>query len=144
MYDLGVYLIEVLGYFATEPLTQVESTVVRAPTGVDETASFLLRYGDYLVDGQCSVGTALPENGGLYGEEGYIALRERLHTGGRVELYDKSGRLVEEYVQEDVNGFIYQVREAVRCIGAGLLESPTVPHSMTLEFCRVFEQVLGA
>ena len=31
MYDLGVYLIEVLGYFATEPLTQVESTVVRAP-----------------------------------------------------------------------------------------------------------------
>ena len=144
MYDLGVYLIEVLGYFATEPLTQVESTVVRAPTGVDETASFLLRYGDYLVDGQCSVGTALPENGGLYGEEGYIALRERLHTGSRVELYDKSGRLVEEYVQEDVNGFIYQVREAVRCIGAGLLESPTVPHSMTLECCRVFEQVLGA
>ena len=57
MYDLGVYLIEVLGYFATEPLTQVESTVVRAPTGVDETASFLLRYGDYLVDGQCSVGS---------------------------------------------------------------------------------------
>ena len=55
-----------------------------------------------------------------------------------------SGRLVEEYVQEDVNGFIYQVREAVRCIGAGLLESPTVPHSMTLECCRVFEQVLGA
>ena len=144
MYDLGVYLIEVLGYFATEPLAQVESTVVRAPTGVDETASFLLRYGDYLVDGQCSVGTALPENGGLYGEEGYIALRERLHTGGRVELYDKSGRLVEEYVQEDVNGFVYQVREAVRCIGAGLLESPTVPHSMTLECCRVFEQVLGA
>lgn len=144
MYDLGVYLIEVLGYFATEPLTQVESTVVRAPTGVDETASFLLRYGDYLVDGQCSVGTALPENGGLYGEEGYIALRERLHTGSRVELYDRSGRLVEEYVQEDVNGFIYQVREAVRCIGAGLLESPTVPHSMTLECCRVFEQVLGA
>ena len=87
---------------------------------------------------------ALPENGGLYGEEGYIALRERLHTGGRVELYDRSGRLVEEYVQEDVNGFIYQVREAVRCIGAGLLESPTVPHSMTLECCRVFEQVLGA
>lgn len=31
MYDLGVYLIEVLGYFATEPLAQVESTVVRAP-----------------------------------------------------------------------------------------------------------------
>ena len=55
-----------------------------------------------------------------------------------------SGGLVEEYVQEDVNGFIYQVREAVRCIGAGLLESPTVPHSMTLECCRVFEQVLGA
>ena len=47
-------------------------------------------------------------------------------------------------VQEDVNGFIYQVREAVRCIEAGLLESPTVPHSMTLECCRVFEQVLGA
>ena len=91
-----------------------------------------------------ATGTALPENGGLYGEEGYIALRERLHTGGRVELYDKSGRLVEEYVQEDVNSFIYQVREAVRCIGAGLLESPTVPHSMTLECCRVFEQVLGA
>lgn len=143
LYDVGVYVIEVLGWFASQPLTDVQAQVVRAPTGVDESVSFTLRYGDYLVGGQCSIAASLPENAAIYGEEGHIVLRERLHFGHRVELYDRAGRLAEAFTQEDVNGFIYQIEEAARCIEAGLLESETAPHSMTLECCRVFEGVLG-
>lgn len=142
MYDVGVYLIEVLGHFAKENLSQVQAQVYRGPTGVDEAVSFHLRYGDYLVNGQCSVSTVLPENAYFYGEEGYIEL-DWLHFGHRVRLYGNDRAVKEEYVQEDVNGFIYQVKEAVRCIEAGLLESDTVPHKMTIQCCEIFDQCLG-
>ncbi len=142
MYDLGVYLVEVLGYFAQEELSDVQSTVIRAFTGVDETVNFNLRYGEYLVNCQCSIAAALPENAYLYGENGYIVM-EKFHVGDRVKLYGKDGKLEEEYVQEDVNGFVYQIREAVRCIQRGLLESEIASHKMTLECCSVFDKCLA-
>lgn len=141
MYDLGVYLVEVLGYFAQEELSDVQSTVIRAFTGVDETVNFNLRYGEYLVNCQCSIAAALPGNAYLYGEDGYIVM-EKFHVGDRVKLYGKDGKLEEEYVQEDVNGFVYQIREAVRCIQGGLLESKIASHKMTLECCSVFDKCL--
>ena len=142
MYDLGVYVIEVLSNFAEMPLSQVQSTVIRASTGVDETVNFNLRYGDLLLNGQVSIAAALPEDGYLFGEEGYIAI-PKLHFGNSVRLYGKDGQVVAEYVQEDRNGFTYQIEEAVACIQSGRLESPSAPHAMTLECCHVFDQILG-
>ena len=142
LYDLGVYLIEVLSYFTDQKLTGIEPTVIRAATGVDETVSLNLRYGDYLVNAQCSIATKLPENGYLYGEDGYIAM-EYLHLGNRVKLYGKDRELAEEFDQGDENGFIYQVEEAVRCIEAGKLESDIASHQMTLECCKIFDVCLS-
>ena len=41
MYDLGVYLIEVLSYFAKDELSGIQSTVLHAETGVDETVNLI-------------------------------------------------------------------------------------------------------
>lgn len=142
MYDLGVYVIEVLSSFAEMPLSQVQSTVIRASTGVDETVNFNLRYGDFLLNGQVSIAAALPEDGFLFGEEGYIAF-PKLHIGDTVRLYGKDGQVVAEFVQEERNGFVYQIEEAVACIQSGRYESPTAPWVMTMECCHIFDQVLG-
>ena len=142
MYDLGVYLIEVPSYFTENKLTGVSSVIIRAVTGVDETVNLNLRYGDYLVNAQCSIATKLPEDGYLYGEDGYIVMKY-LHLGNTVKLYGKDRKLLEEFVQEDVNGFIYQVEEAIRCIENGELESKIASHQMTLDCCKIFDDCLN-
>lgn len=141
MYDLGVYLIEVLSYFAKDEFSVIQSTVLRAETGVDETVNLNLRYGDYLINAQCSIATKLPEDGYLYGEDGYIEFKY-LHLGNTVRLYGKNRELVEEFDQGDINGFIYQVEEAVRCIESGKIESDVASHWMTLECCKIFDACL--
>ena len=113
-----------------------------AVTGVDETVNLNLRYGDYLVNAQCSIATKLPEDGYLYGEDGYIVMKY-LHLGNTVKLYGKDRKLLEEFVQEDVNGFIYQVEEAIRCIENGELESKIASHQMTLDCCKIFDDCLN-
>ncbi len=142
MYDLGVYLIEVLSFFTENELTEIDPTVLRASTGVDETVNLNLRYGDYLINGQCSIAAKLPENGYLYGEDGYIFI-DHLHWGNTVRLYDKDRKLAEEYCQPERNGFTYEVEEAVRCIEQGLLESKVASHKMTLDCCTIFDRCLG-
>ena len=142
LFDLGVYLIEVLGYFADRGLTGVSSSVIRAATGVDETVNLNLAYGDYLVNAQCSIAAKLPENGYVYGEDGYIEF-ECLHLGSKARLYGRDRELVEEFDQGDGNGFVYQIEEAVRCIEAGRTESATAPLGMTLECARIFDACLG-
>ena len=60
--------------------------------------------------------------------EGFV---QTMNDGAREEWRDT----------ETVNGFVYEVQEAVRCIRAGLLESPAVPHDLTLRCAKMFDLI---
>ncbi len=42
-----------------------------------------------------------------------------------------------------VNGFEYQIREVMRCVEAGLTESPAMPHSFSEMMSRVMDTIRG-
>jgi len=42
-----------------------------------------------------------------------------------------------------VNGFEYQIREVMRCLEEGLIESPKMPHAFSLTMSKVMDAIRG-
>ena len=74
--------------------------------------------------------------GVISGTEGYIRV-DNVNCPERVEVY-RNYALVETYEKPSdmISGYEYQVMESRRCIEAGLLESPMMPHKETLAVMR--------
>ena len=142
MWDVGVYAIEVLTCLLGEWPTETHALINRAPTGADRTASMLMRFSTCLASVQTSVVTCTSEGVTLGGTEGYIWL-PHANTGHEALLYNRQKELVEHFDEPYDNGFVWEVEETVRCVRAGLLESPTVPWADTAACAGIFDEVLG-
>ena len=142
MYDIGVYPIEWVSWLVGEPIEDCLSFRRDNPvTGVDENVSFLLRFPSCDASIQCMFTASPKEFVLVHGSEGYIEL-PCLNGDRRAMLYDGSRRLVETYTMEEVNGFIYELEEMLRCIRKGKITSDRMPPEVTIECARVFDRVL--
>ena len=43
--------------------------------------------------------------------------------------------------KETVNGFTYEISEAMRCINSGEIESPVVPWKVTIACSELFDKI---
>ena len=137
-YDLLVYCYELAEFFLGVP-DKVESVAVHwASTGVDETETVLLRYPWGLATLTASIGVRLDERTVLMGNQGQLRML-RPHFGSDFVLRHPDG--TEETWQDEKtdNGFVYEAQEVMRCVQEGLLESPTVPHDLTIRCAKVFD-----
>lgn len=141
LFDVGVYPIEILSWLIGERVQSVHSFVKYAQSGVDESVSLNLAFETCFAGIECSIGTMLPEDGYLYGPEGFIRL-PKMHTGSSVELYDRNRQLAERFTQNGENTFNGQIREALACIRDGRTESGIASHAMTIECARIFDSCL--
>lgn len=142
MYDIGVYAIEPISYLIGEPVVDVAGFWRPHPvTGVDERVSMILRYPSCDATLQCMVSATPKEYVMLTGSKGYIEIP--FVTGGHtVRLYDDERRLVEEFHEPWENGFVFELQEVIRCVGAGLTESNVMPAEATIECARIYDAVL--
>lgn len=141
MYDLGVYVIDLLPYFVNQKIVDMQAWVQKAPTGVDESVNLNLQLENCVANGQIMFGAIVPEDAYIYGEKGYIRV-PKLHWGREALLYDEYQHLTEHFHEPEAEGFVYEIREAVRCIQEGQLESPVADWAMTKENCRIYESIL--
>ena len=142
MWDVGVYAAELLTYLLKETPEEVTSMVSRAPTGVDKASAALLRFSNCLGVIQTSVLAAAREGISLSGTEGSIWIPHS-HAGREACLYNRRGILIEHFIEDYPNGFLWEVEETVRCVRNGLLESPVVPWADTLWCAGLFDQILS-
>lgn len=49
------------------------------------------------------------------------------------------GEPVEYRDTQTKNGFVYEIQEVIRCVRGGLVESPTAPHSMTMDAAGLYD-----
>ena len=142
-YDLFVYCYELAEFFLGVP-ERVENVAVQwAATGVDETEIVTLRYPWGLATLTASIGVRLDERTVLMGSKGQLRML-RPHFGSDFVLRRPDG--TEEHWQDDrtENGFVYEAEEVMRCVKAGLKESPTVPHDLTIRCAKVFDMINAA
>ena len=139
-YDLLVYCYELAEFYLGVPEKVENVSVCRASTGVDETETVTLRFPGCLCTLSASIAVNLQERAVLHGDKGVLTM-PKPHCGGEftLALCDGTVRTWRDEVTE--NGFVYEVQEIMRCVRAGLPESPAVPHSLTLRCAKVFDMI---
>lgn len=139
--DLGVYVLNFARmYFGTDIVKSVSNCVL-TPDNIDIHEAISLTYADGRMANLQAGAMCLNDRQGIIsGTEGYIRV-DNINCPELVQVY-RNYDLVEqaERPADMVNGYEYQVYECRRCMEAGLLESPLMPHHETI---AVMEQMDG-
>ena len=137
--DIGIYPLSMAAFFLG-PVAQVQTLAEMGPTGVDEQAVFsLLHQGGGSSSCACSMRVLSPTELTITGTTGRIRLPGRFYKPDHliVEPMDGERRVVAAPFIG--NGYTHEAMEAMRCIRAGLVESPLMPHAETLALMTVLD-----
>lgn len=141
--DITVYAYEITAFMMGMRPEVTDVQAVRYRTGVDASEQIAMRAGDCL----CALRTSFvaPVNEGLMilGECGRIVVPHP-HYANEAFLYDADGKQTEHFTDDTKNGFIYEIEEVVRCVGAGETESRVQSHEDTIECARLFDRIHAA
>lgn len=139
--DIGVYplglardLLAVQGERG-EPALQVVGRI--GASGVEERVAMTLAWpGGAVGQFVCAFDGRAPNDLVVTGEAGFITLHGPFWQCTRASL-SRHGEPVESVERPfRINGFEYEIEEAIRCIALGYVESPAVPHADTVAVLR--------
>ncbi|MBF9133984.1 Gfo/Idh/MocA family oxidoreductase [Plantactinospora sp. S1510] len=139
--DLGVYPISLAHLLLGLP-DQVRAWAKISPEGVDENTGIVFGYDSGAVATLgCGMIGATPVTASITGRTGRIELAPPFYRPTRVTLH-RAG-VAPELLPIDLTGSGYQheAAEVQRCLRAGLLESPLVPHAVTLEVMGLLDDI---
>ena len=139
--DMGVYPLALFNWLHGSAPEQIQSTAVLAPTNVDEKTLVNLRFSEGVL-GQFSLTTkSVPYNElWIYGERGHIRVSSLFWQSESLTI-NVDGQAGQQNFPFEFNGFEYQIREAIRCVAAGLIESPYVPHRESLSIMQQLDLI---
>lgn len=142
LYDMGVYLIDLLPYFADQKIVDVTATAMLAPTKTDCQINLTMQLENAIASGQATVQAVVPEDAYIYGSKGFIRV-PKIHWGNEAILYDEKQNVVEHYIAPEKSSFKYEIIETINCIKEGRLTSDVASPEMTLESSRIYDKILG-
>lgn len=146
-YDLTVYSYELADFFLGQPDASLQTSVVWGETGVDVTENVLVTWTNRkpacMAALSGSIVANLDERAVLYGTRGTLYM-PRPHMAEGFTLRRADGTVEEWRDEATVNGFVYEAAEVMRCVKAGLPESPTVPHDLTVRCAEMFDAINAA
>jgi predicted dehydrogenase len=140
--DLGVYPIALAQHFLGRP-DSVIAWAARLPEGTDENTAVILGYGN---------GATATLHAGMSGETAQQAVVTG--TTGRIEIDHRfwrtegctvvygDGRSERIEIPVRGHGMVYEAEEAMRCLRAGLVESPILAHQATLSVMATLDTAL--
>lgn len=141
--DIGIYPL----YLCLQLLGRPERILAAgrlAPTGSDETCHAILQYDDSrsaVVSSTLVCQTSLTAE--IAGTEGMIRIPTPWYKNDRFEWARSGEDLTAVQLEPMVNGFEYQIREVMACMGRGLTESPALPHAFSLMMSETMDAIRG-
>ncbi len=139
--DITVYAWMLTTFMLGKDYRGIKVSALKGGDEVDVVNQITLEYENTLAALTATLVTDIDEEMVIRGTEGSIRI-PRPHFARECFLYDASGQLLEHYTDEKtVNGFTWEIAEAMRCIREGLPESPVVPWADTIDCAGVFDQV---
>ncbi len=139
--DVGVYPIW-LALALLGPPETVSGACVRGPTGVEERAGVTMTHASGALSVlSCAITADTGSEAVLYGERGAARLDAPWWRPTGLTLSGSGDGAVKRHIDAPHLGvgYAHEAIEVMRCLRAGLTESPAMPHAMSLEILRVVE-----
>ena len=141
VYDVGVYPIALITDIFPEKPDNIFSHGHMSAQSIDLSCSSIWRYPEgQLAEFFSSVYVDTRHDAFIYGDEGYIKMdvfwkcqRFEFWKGGNVDVYE---------IPFEDTGFVHEIREAVKCVREGKIESPTFSHADSLRSAEIVDQIL--
>lgn len=142
--DLGIYPLSIASFFLGG-VTSVKAQAQMTDTGVDmQTAFTLMHDGGGLSSCVCSLRSRTPTELTISGTKGFVRLSDRFHNteAFSVTVVDGASRTARTVnVPRSGNGYTHEAQEVGRCLRAGLIESPVMPHAETLNLMGTLDAI---
>ena len=139
--DMGVYPIAVSQWVMGAQPKSFVSMAHLGKTGVDELTTVLLKYENEVISQFHSSFLSNNVNDFLiYGSKGHIRIHPNFWGSTKASLVANDQELIVSRPLR-AGGFEYQTEEAMRCIRAGLLESPGMSHADTLANMELMDSI---
>lgn len=142
--DLGIYPLSMASFFLG-PVTGVKAQAEMGATGVDVQTAFTLMHKDGGVSScACSLRSRTPTELTISGTKGFVRLHDRFHNTETISVMLVDGASRSERtinLPRSGNGYTHEAQEVGRCIRAGLIESPVMPHEETLSIMGTLDDI---
>lgn len=139
-YDVLVYCYDIATDFFDQPPTQCLCASDWSESGVDRTDVVVLKYPGCMVQIIATFEGDIAEEMVFYGEKGRIVMPHPHYYQECTLLVD--GEEPVTFIDEEEQGFVYEIEEVIRCVRENKVESTRAPHSMTIEASRLYDQIL--
>ena len=139
--DIGIYNLTVSHWVMGEFPKSHKIHAQMSETGVDELLAGVLVYENNVVSQfSCNFLSQNLNDFFIYGSKGHIRIHPNFWGSTQATL-NVNGKEHIESAPFNASGFEYQTAEAMRCIRAGLLESPIMPHSTSLAMMKYMDKI---
>lgn len=144
--DVGVYPLAFAALALGAQPQRISAQATLCPTGVDEQTAMVLGYGELnSADGglavlSCANRTRLPHRGCIIGTTGRIDVEGFVWAHGATLLRDGDAPLLVE-PKLPLPAYSYEAAETMRCLAAGMHESPLLTMAETLGRMRTMDEV---
>lgn len=137
--DLGIYPVA-LANLVLGPPTTIQATARLTAEGVDAHTGLLLGHPSGAIAAlTCGITGATRNAASITGSDGRIDLPGPFHCPKRFTLHRRGADPEEIHAPFEGWGYHLEAAEVGRCLRAGLVESPLVPHAATLEVLAVLD-----
>lgn len=140
--DVGVYAVSFASMVLGKP-SGVAGLMQPAPTGVDAQSAFVFSYpSGAMASLYTTIQANTPWEATVMGSEGKIRVESPFWKPTRMTI---SAGDAEESVElpYEGNGYQFEAIEVGRCLDAGLLESPVMPHDETIGVMETMDALRG-
>jgi predicted dehydrogenase len=138
--DIGIYNITVSRWVARAPVRGFDVAATWAPSGVDQRITATLDFGGGLHSQfVCALDGSAENAFRIDGTQGHIVLHAPFWQPTVATLHRTGQPPETAEAPFRVNGFEYEIEEAMRCIRTGRIESPTLPHDETIAVLELMD-----
>jgi predicted dehydrogenase len=141
--DVGVYVVS-FSSMVLGPPKRIVSLPTMGEAGIDEQAAMMLGHdGGALSILSTAIRTTTPHLAAIMGTEGMIEIHHDWHKPTAFTL-TVAGKEPERFELPPAgNGYNYEAAEVMRCLRAGLTESPILPLDETRSVMRTLDEIRG-
>ncbi len=138
--DIGVYAIGFACMMLGYEFDEIRSSLIMNGVGTDAIDAIMLRKGDAVAQLTTAIGANMPLFGGVYGTKGHIDIPDFKNPQKVTVCVD--GKAPYEISRPfEINGFEYEIREAMRCVREGRVQSDMITPEQSVAVMAIMDEI---